>query len=74
MADDILEVLNRWRIDVDVVVKPLADGGEGTVDALVEGLGGQRVQVEVTGPIGEKTLIRFVVKEARLRFMGRKRA
>ena len=33
-------------------VRPLADGGEGTVDALVAGLGGERVSVRVTGPAG----------------------
>lgn len=32
---------------------PLADGGEGTVDALVAAAGGQRVTVTVTGPLGE---------------------
>ena len=36
--------------DADCVVRPLADGGEGTVDALCEGLGGQRRTVSVTGP------------------------
>lgn len=37
-----------------IEVKPLADGGEGTTEALVEGLGGQMVSVEVTGPFGER--------------------
>lgn len=36
----------------DVVVRPLADGGEGTTDALVEGLGGEKIHVTVTGPLG----------------------
>ncbi|MDO4554335.1 MAG: glycerate kinase [Lachnospiraceae bacterium] len=40
--------------EADVVVKPLADGGEGTVDALIEGLGGKKVHVIVTGPTGHK--------------------
>ncbi|MCO5166449.1 MAG: glycerate kinase [Planctomycetes bacterium] len=31
---------------------PIADGGEGTVDALVEASGGERREVEVTGPDG----------------------
>ena len=38
----------------DVVVKPLADGGEGTVTALVEGLDGRYEYVDVTGPMGQK--------------------
>ena len=33
-----------------VTVRPLADGGEGTVDALSIGLGGEKVTVKVTGP------------------------
>ncbi len=39
--------------DANVIVKPLADGGEGTTDALIEGLGGERVNLSVTGPLGE---------------------
>ena len=40
--------------NAEVVVRPLADGGEGTVEALVEGMGGIFVTKEVTGPLGEK--------------------
>lgn len=43
----------------DIVVKPLADGGEGTTEALVEGLGGEFVSIEVTGPLGAKTSARY---------------
>lgn len=32
---------------------PVADGGEGTVDAMVAALDGRRVPVRVTGPLGE---------------------
>lgn len=38
--------------DAKVVVKPLADGGEGTTDSLIEGLGGTRIDLQVTGPLG----------------------
>lgn len=34
------------------VVRPLADGGEGTVEALVQGMGGRICKVTVTGPLG----------------------
>ena len=40
--------------NAEVVVRPLADGGEGTVEALVEGMGGVFVTKEVIGPLGEK--------------------
>lgn len=36
--------------DTEVIVKPLADGGEGTTEALAEGLGGEMVTVDVHGP------------------------
>lgn len=35
-----------------VIVRPLADGGEGTVDALTTGMGGVLQTVTVTGPAG----------------------
>jgi len=39
--------------EADVVVRPLADGGEGTVEALAIGMGGELVHVSVTGPLGD---------------------
>lgn len=40
--------------DAEVCLSPLADGGEGTVDALIEGLEAKKIPVTVTGPLGEK--------------------
>ena len=37
-----------------VVVKPLADGGEGTAEALVSGIGGEWISLEVCGPLGDR--------------------
>lgn len=42
--------------DAKVIVKPLADGGEGTLDVLLSGTGGRKIQTEVTGPLGDKTV------------------
>ena len=39
--------------DAEAVVCPLADGGEGTTDALIEGMSGEKIELEVTGPLGE---------------------
>lgn len=39
--------------DAIVSVKSVADGGEGTVTALVSGLSGRSVTIAVTGPLGE---------------------
>ena len=37
--------------DAEVIVKPLADGGEGPTDALIEGMNGERIDLTVTGPM-----------------------
>lgn len=49
----IREGVLRSHPEALVVVKPLADGGEGTADALIEGMGGDRVDITVTGPLGK---------------------
>ncbi|WP_297115680.1 glycerate kinase [uncultured Enterobacter sp.] len=40
--------------DAEYVKIPVADGGEGTVDAMVAATSGERVVVEVTGPLGTR--------------------
>ncbi|HBA69921.1 MAG TPA: glycerate kinase, partial [Lachnospiraceae bacterium] len=48
------EGICRADREADVMVMPLADGGEGTVDALIEGMGGREQRVKVTGPLGNR--------------------
>lgn len=43
----------------DVIVRPLADGGEGTTEALVNGLGGRFEKIDVTGPMGKAVNARY---------------
>ncbi len=50
--------------DAEVLVRPLADGGEGTVEALVEGMGGVLKTVEVTGPAGKPVGAVYGIVEA----------
>lgn len=38
--------------DAEYIKLPIADGGEGTVDALVAATGGHKVYAQVTGPMG----------------------
>ena len=38
----------------EVMIRPVADGGEGTVTALTTGLQGSLEKVAVTGPLGQK--------------------
>ena len=42
-----------------IKVYPLADGGEGTVDALTSGLNGKVINLDVTGPLGAKVHSRY---------------
>ena len=37
--------------DAETVSLPIADGGEGTVDALLCAMGGKRMTTRVTGPL-----------------------
>lgn len=48
----IAEGVHRVFPEAEVLVRPLADGGEGTVEALVLGMNGRMETVQVTGPLG----------------------
>ncbi|GIH23079.1 glycerate kinase [Acrocarpospora phusangensis] len=48
-------------LGVPAVSLPVADGGDGTVDAVVA-CGFERVSVEVTGPTGERVLASYAVR------------
>lgn len=61
----IAEGVKRVHQNAEVVVRPLADGGEGTVEALFEGMGGIFVTKEVTGPLGEKVEAVYGVIESK---------
>lgn len=51
---DILErVTARIFPEVETISIPVADGGEGTVDALLRAMGGKRIKTPVTGPMFE---------------------
>ena len=47
--------------DAEVFVCPMADGGEGTMDALAGALGGETVTVSVCGPLGGRVTARYAV-------------
>lgn len=48
----IAEGIRRANDQNLTVVRPLADGGEGTVDALVYAMNGEMQEITVTGPLG----------------------
>lgn len=43
----------------DYLKLPMADGGEGTVEVMVAATSGRKIDVEVTGPLGEKVMAFF---------------
>ena len=45
--------IKRVLPDAETVAVPMADGGEGTVEALVDATCGQIITTDVTGPLGE---------------------
>ena len=54
----------------DIKVFPLADGGEGTVEALMSCMHGKEIEVDVTGPLGEKVSSYYgVLEEEKLAVM-----
>ena len=59
VAAAIEEGIKRVFPKVKIRKVPLADGGEGTVPALVEATGGRIREVEVTGPSGEKVKAKY---------------
>jgi len=46
---------------VEIESLPIADGGEGTLDALVAALGGERRRIRVSGPLGDSVEAEFAV-------------
>lgn len=54
VAQAIEEGVKRIVPDAETVLKPMADGGEGTVQALVDATGGELITTEVTGPLEER--------------------
>lgn len=53
ICDHIGMIINKYLPDAEVVKIPIADGGEGTVDAYLTGAGGMRRSVRVCGPMGD---------------------
>lgn len=62
-ANEVCNIIAKSIKDIDntieVIVNPMADGGEGTVETLVESSNGKYVEVKVMGPLGEEITARF---------------
>lgn len=63
----IAEGIYRADAEAKEEVRPLADGGEGTVEALVQGMNGSLRKVHVTGPLGDKVDAAYgIIEEAKM--------
>ena len=54
VAKAIAQGIKKYKQEIEVKLLPLADGGEGTVQSLVDATDGQIIKKEVTGPLGNK--------------------
>ena len=66
-AEDVAEAIKRGFqqsiADVECLLCPVGDGGEGTVDAIQHSLALEEKCVQVTGPFGQKEAMRYFQKE-----------
>ncbi len=53
-AENIKKGIKNFDQNINVDILPMADGGEGTVQSLVDATDGEIIKKEVTGPLGEK--------------------
>jgi glycerate kinase len=53
-AKNIKKGINSYDSKIDVELLPMADGGEGTVQSLVDATNGEIIEKEVNGPLGNK--------------------
>ena len=65
VADAIRDGLKLSLTDAEIITLPLADGGEGTVDALVAASGGEYRELTVCGPLGDPVKARYGLLDGR---------
>ncbi|WP_295558765.1 glycerate kinase [uncultured Hyphomicrobium sp.] len=59
VASELETGLRRVWPNAEYIKVPMADGGEGTVQSLVDATGGRIVKCAVTGPLGQKVLASY---------------
>ncbi len=55
--------VTKYFPSAEIVKIPIADGGEGTVEAVLAAIGGERHEKMVTGPLGTMTRAKFAMKD-----------
>ena len=63
VAEAIKRGFQQSIADVDCLLCPVGDGGEGTVDAIRHSLELEQKWIQVTGPFGQKEAMRYFQKE-----------
>ncbi len=63
VAEAIKKGFQESLADVDCLLCPVGDGGEGTVDAIRHSLELEQKWIQVTGPFGQKEAMRYFQKE-----------
>lgn len=66
VANSIEKGIRNVYKDAKIIKIPVADGGEGTVDALVLGTNGRYEEVEVVGPLGEKVSAKYGILDGNI--------
>ena len=65
-AEQVAEAIKRGfqqsLADVDCLLCPVGDGGEGTVDAILHSLDMEEKRIQVTGPFGQEEAMRYFQK------------
>ena len=61
VAEGVEAGIRKCCPDCQVVKLAVADGGEGTVDALLETMGGRRVSAEVSDPFGRPCMAEYAI-------------
>ncbi|MGJ9457945.1 glycerate kinase [Oceanobacillus sp. CF4.6] len=68
-ASKVAETMKKAVIDINnthaVMLKPMADGGEGTIDAMLSSIKGERISIDCTGPLGEKITTSYAILDSK---------
>ncbi|MFQ5875190.1 MAG: glycerate kinase, partial [Dehalococcoidia bacterium] len=54
VCDAVRDGIRKVLPEAEVVISPMADGGDGTLEVLVQGTNGKTVSSRVTGPLGQQ--------------------
>ncbi len=60
-GNSVKDAIERLDKNAEVLVKPLADGGEGTVEALASGLDSEIVELTVKGPLMKPVVAKYCI-------------